>query len=238
MSSFRIGSLFNVPIYIHWSLSIPILLICGSVYFSVGLTQSVSTLFLLLPLAYLCMIGHEYSHVLVGKKFGYEVKDVTLLVIGLLANFKDTPTGGIKEFFISIAGPSFNIYVYFALVIILQTFGINFEEIILALENKQYELFFSIFNAHFWFLLAHWNLLIAVFNFIPAFPMDGGRILRSFLSFFVGSYKATVFSTYLASGLGMIMILYALYNIHIVLFIIGGFVIFASRKELNKVNKL
>ena len=126
---------------------------------------------------------------------------------------------------IAIAGPLVNVAIAGLLIIVLLLTG-NFSSIvqIQSLED----------------LLTPWgmvyalviiNAMLFVFNLIPAYPMDGGRILRSALSMKWGKERATVLASYLAQGIGLIFFLGGTYYGHMTLSLIGVFIFFSSRWE-------
>ena len=129
---------------------------------------------------------HELCHSLVAQKFGIRVREITLLPIGGVASMAKMPEKPYEEFFISVAGPLLNIAVilifYFPLYFLIGSSTLHsFFTRGPSLESWPHVLVYI-----YWI-----NLVLAVFNLIPAFPMDGGRILRSVLARRMGYKKAT-----------------------------------------------
>ncbi len=170
--SFKILSAFGININIHITfLILPFLATLG--YGAKGL-------FLVLFL-FTCVTLHELTHSLVAKRFGIVVKDITLLPIGGVASMSSSPETPRHEFLISIAGPLFNIVLaallYYPLIFLIGP---------QALFSPSLATWPQALAHGFWI-----NLLLAGFNLIPAFPMDGGRVLRAILASRMDIKKAT-----------------------------------------------
>jgi Zn-dependent protease len=165
-----------------------------------GISINVHITFLLLPLyflviggfklmvlvliVFLCVTCHELMHSLVARKFGIKVRDITLLPIGGVASMSKMPENPRQEFLISVAGPLFNIALAMVLFFIFYHAPWMPRAILI---NPTFE--------DTWLqtiALIPWiNVALAIFNLLPAFPMDGGRLLRSFLATRMDYRKAT-----------------------------------------------
>ena len=115
---------------------------------------------------FISIIIHEFSHALIARKYGLKIKGITLFIFGGVAEMQDEPSTPKSEFLMAIAGP-----------IASFTLSIIFSGLAQAAETMK----FSVPVVALLGYLSTINLLVAVFNLIPAFPTDGGRILRSFL---------------------------------------------------------
>lgn len=124
---------------------------------------------------FFCVIGHEYAHALDARRFGYNTRSITMYLFGGIAHIegmsKPKPS---EEISIASAGPAFNI-----ILGILGFFAMNVLYTSLGFMSSYLAAFVAI------------NFILGVFNLIPAYPMDGGRIFRSFLSKRMGHGKAT-----------------------------------------------
>jgi len=129
---------------------------------------------------FISVLIHELSHSLVARRLGAEVKGIMLFIFGGVAMIEKMPKEPNKEFLIAVAGP-------------LSSFA-------LALFGLSMPVF-----RQFFFLFGYFNLILAIFNLIPAFPMDGGRILRSFLARRLSYVKATKISADIGKILAVIM---------------------------------
>lgn len=154
---------------------------------------------------------HELSHSIFARRYGVKVRKIMLFIFGGVAMMEKMPKKPREEFAVAIAGPAASI------CIAVLSFLLSFT------PHNVVSAFFTLF--------AYFNLVLALFNLIPAFPMDGGRILRSFLAERMGYAKATKIAAEVGRGLAIVMaILGIFYNpwlILIALFIYIG----ASEEE-------
>jgi stage IV sporulation protein FB len=155
---------------------------------------------------------HEFGHILTARSFGVPTPYVTLLPIGGVAQLERIPEEPWEEFLIAIAGPLVNV----AIMVILVAIGgaaLNLHAVS-GLDNIR----FSLIDR-----LAAINLFLALFNMIPAFPMDGGRVLRALLASRMGYVRATEIAAaigqFVAFGLGFIGLLYNPLLIFIAIFV-------------------
>ncbi|HSJ00919.1 MAG TPA: site-2 protease family protein, partial [Verrucomicrobium sp.] len=119
-----------------------------------------------LAVMFLCVLLHEFGHVIAARRYGIKTPDVTLLPIGGLARLERMPTKPQEELVVAIAGPAVNIAIAGLLFLwtrIVPTPSLAFDMV----------------EGPFAVRLMVWNLIMVAFNMIPAFPMDGGRVLRA-----------------------------------------------------------
>jgi Zn-dependent protease/predicted transcriptional regulator len=130
-------------------------------------------------LLFVCVVLHEFGHILVARRYGIQAPEVTLLPIGGVASLQALPEKPSQEFAIAIAGPAVN----FVIAIVLLLLVGSFDSADLArLDDPRVSLLARLADA---------NLFLAIFNLIPAFPMDGGRVLRALLAMKLGRPRAT-----------------------------------------------
>lgn len=171
--------LFGVPVKLHWSILIP---------FAFTLNSLESTL--TLAALYVCVLIHEFGHVAMAQNWGINCSRITLLCFGGAAELDEEPRTPAEEFSIAFAGP--------VVSAILTAIGFGACLFVYGEPNSvpHWMLVFTLING-----------MILVFNMIPAFPMDGGRILRSFL-WYVSSYRTatriSVVLSVLLSGVGVV----------------------------------
>ncbi len=174
---------------------------------------------------FLCVVLHEFGHALTARKFNIGTRQITLLPIGGVASLEKMPENPKEELMVAIAGPVVNLVIALILILFVPV------DTYLEMEPEQLEESLSMVKAgNFLFYLLSANIMLVVFNMIPAFPMDGGRVLRALLSLKMGRIRATE----AASTLGQMMaalffILGLLYNP--ILILIAIFVWFGARGE-------
>lgn len=192
--SWKIGRIFGIDFKIHLTFFLLILWV-GFSSLSSGGTLSTMTADILFILAlFLCVVLHELGHALMAKRFDIPTRDITLLPIGGVARLESIPEEPKKEFFVAIAGPLVNILIAAILLIGLLSFG--YFSMPLGLDQ--------VMN-NFWVRLLSVNLTLVLFNLIPAFPMDGGRVLRSLLASKMEHPKATRIAANIGKGMAVIL---------------------------------
>ena len=214
---FRIGGM-DVKIHLTFFL-LP--LAVGFIYYNAyGFLIGLRAVSLLL-LVFLCVLAHEFSHGLRAKSLGIAVSDITLYPMGGVATMHRIPRQPRLEFSISIVGPLFN----FALALILLP-------ILTALFGKENMLSPSLDSWPQTLANLFWaNIALGVFNLVPAFPMDGGRILRSLLARRMNFEKATRISVYLGTIFAILFGLIGLWKRHWTLILIAIFITHSAWRE-------
>jgi Zn-dependent protease/CBS domain-containing protein len=177
--SFNIGSIAGTAIRIHFTFLLFLVWIFVASWASGGATAAWNGLAFML-LLFACVLAHEFGHIFTARAFGVPTPDVTLLPIGGVARLARIPEAPLEEFLIAIAGPLVNVAIAVALVVLA---GARLDpHQLAAMESAHVSLVDR---------LAAVNLFLAVFNMIPAFPMDGGRVLRALLAIRLGHLRAT-----------------------------------------------
>lgn len=199
--SIKIARISGIDVFIHWTFSFLILFIIYLNYRSGGDLAQMGWTFLFIATLFFIVTLHELGHAFAARRYKISTKDITLLPIGGVARLESMPEKPSEELVVALAGPMVNV----VLAIILSFF-------ISVPENPEEALrgLTGINAANFLFNVAVVNIFLAVFNLIPAFPMDGGRVLRAILSIWMVRHKAT----FLAARIGQLIAVF---------FIIGGF---------------
>jgi stage IV sporulation protein FB len=177
--SVNIGSIAGTAIRIHFTFLLFLVWIFVASWASGGSAAAWDGLAFML-LLFACVLAHEFGHIFVARAYGVPTPDVTLLPIGGVARLARIPDKPIEEFLVAIAGPLVNVAI--ALVLILFAGASLDPAHLAAVQSSKVSLVDR---------LAEVNLFLAVFNMIPAFPMDGGRVLRALLATRLGHLRAT-----------------------------------------------
>ena len=180
-------------------------------------------LFVLVLLVFVCVLGHELTHSLRAMSLGIRVPYITLYPMGGVASMSRIPREPSQEFSIAIVGPLFN----FALAVLLYfplVFFIGKE----TLFSPSLESWPRTFASVFWA-----NPALGLFNLVPAFPMDGGRMLRSALALRLDHLRATRISVFLGRLFAILFFLLGLWKRHWMLVLVGIYVYFAASKEMR-----
>lgn len=181
--SLYLGSPWGIKIFVHWTFLILIAWIF-IMHFRAGngIREGLSGVLFILAL-FTCVVMHEFGHALTARRFKVYTRDITLYPIGGIASLESMPSKPIEEFQVAVAGPTVNLVIAALLWIYFKSTGH-----VLSFENTQN---IHMTGAAFGLNLIYVNIILAVFNLIPAFPMDGGRVLRSLLSMKINASKAT-----------------------------------------------
>ncbi|GMU91091.1 MAG: protease [Candidatus Hydrogenedentota bacterium] len=166
--SWRIGTVFGIGVFVHWTFLI-LLAWIGLAHAQHGATAMVLGIGLVLVLFGIVLL-HELGHCLTARRFGIQTKDIILLPIGGLARLERMPDDPRQEFWVAIAGPAVNVVLAIAAYVIVQ------------LQGSVHMLDFPQIGGGFWDWMLKVNTYLVLFNMLPAFPMDGGRVLRSLLA--------------------------------------------------------
>lgn len=184
--SLRLGTFFRIPVHIHWTF----LLLLGFVAVSRFIASSSIAVALagvvFVASVFVFVVLHEYGHALTARRFGIETRDVTLLPIGGVARLDRMPDDPKQELWVALAGPAVNLAIAGLLAIWLFLAGPG-----------------SFLGS----LLAQMltvNLVLVLFNMLPAFPMDGGRVLRALLARKYGLRRATDTAAKIGRGMALL----------------------------------
>ena len=188
-SKYRLFDLFEIPIYIDFSFIVLLVLFVNDFgSFSYGLTGA-------LVLA-VSVMAHEFGHALTARAFGYQTRDITLSLIGGCASLIALPRKGWQEFLTAVAGP----LVSFVLA------AVGFALLVVSPPPTYWSRFAVMY-------LFYINVALGVFNLLPGFPMDGGRVLRSVLLSFTNRPRATLIAMWVGRVVAILLGLSGLHAI-------------------------
>ncbi len=185
--SLNIGTIAGTAVRVHITFLLFLGWIFAANYASGGPDAAWSGL-LFMVLLFACVLAHEFGHIFTARAFGVATPDVTLLPIGGVARLERIPEEPYEEFLIAIAGPAVNVVIAFGLVALA---GAQLGVGALSVESASISMIDRLANV---------NLFLAVFNMIPAFPMDGGRVLRALLASRMGHTHATEVAAAVGQG--------------------------------------
>lgn len=233
-TSFRIARLIGIPIKIHFSFIIILGLFAWlfsfeSIQISVFIigyggisTSIIFKAFLGIFLAilfFICVLLHELGHSYVTQKYGYKINGITLFLFGGASQIKETPREPDTEIKIAIAGPgvSFLLGGIFLMFFLLTNY---FSKSILT------QIFLISFGT-----LAFYNLILGLFNLVPAYPTDGGRLVRATLAKRMDYGKATSWASNIGKGIAIGMAVFGIIVLNIWLVLISVFLFFGATQE-------
>jgi Zn-dependent protease/predicted transcriptional regulator len=190
--SFRIGRFFGIDVFLHFTFLLMLVWIVGEAYYRTKDWWVAGDRLLFFILLFTIVVMHEYGHALTARLFGVKTKDIILLPIGGVARLESIPQKPWQEFLIAIAGPVVNVVLAMLCTIWMVvdgTFAAALQELMRppAAGNALQ----SVLDSSMAVRLLGVNITLIVFNLIPAFPMDGGRVLRSVLAMGLDYVQAT-----------------------------------------------
>jgi Zn-dependent protease len=213
--SWKIGRVSGIDIYVHATFLV-VFLLFPAVFAGGSLSPLLNVLLIFSMFG--CVLLHELGHALMARRFGIRTRDITLYPIGGVARLERMPRAPGAELLIALAGPAVNVAIVAALLPVVALGGFD-----LASAST-----LRLFVADVLIV----NLGLVLFNMIPAFPMDGGRVLRALLSVWLGRVQATTVAARvgrtLAVCFGVTALLVTKNPIHIAL---AAFIYLAARAE-------
>lgn len=239
--SLQVAKLFGIPVKVHWSFLLVFLWIGYVAYGKSGSLDVFAILAIVFSLLALftCVVLHELGHALTARRYGVSTRNILLLPIGGLAVLDRLPEEPIQEFYVAIAGPMVNIglSVLFAPLLLLLP-SQHLWEITAYIVNPQDNIFFYSdisFWSYFLVGLVCINFAVAVMNLFPAFPMDGGRVLRALLAVRFSRLRATLITTIIAQISASVLFFYGLQTSNWLISFVCLFIFFSAFNELRAV---
>ena len=228
LGSLKIARISGIDVKVHWTFIILLAWFFFSFYRETNLLESGFYGIGFVLAIFSCVIAHEFGHALMARRFGIRTRDITMLPIGGIASLERIPEKPVEEFWVAIAGPAINLVIALGLLVYLfatDQLGnlVGFPQRVSALDP-----------AFFAENLFAGNLFLFAFNLIPAFPMDGGRILRAVLAMRWKRTRATRFAAAIGRMLAIAFVFFGFfYNFWMVF--IGLFVYLGATSESRQV---
>ncbi|MBL7782994.1 MAG: site-2 protease family protein [Saprospiraceae bacterium] len=244
--SLRLFTWFGIPVHLHWSFGLIFLYALW-----IGYENSLDLMGTLWLMGFFvalfgCVLLHEYGHALTARRYDVDTHDIILTPIGGIARLEKMPEKPSQEFVVAIAGPLVNV------AIALLLLGVS----VLVFREERWEFFKWFLNQQFSFaadddtnlileesgiqpsgllfylpVLVATNIGLVLFNLIPAFPMDGGRIFRSLMAMKWGRVRATQWAAWVGQAIAALFIAYGLWSSAFTLALVGLFVFTTARSE-------
>jgi stage IV sporulation protein FB len=213
----NLGRPLGIPVRIHFTFLL-LLVWFGYLSWREGGQPLLGVAFIVLLFA--CVLLHELGHAWMAKRFGVRTRQIVLYPIGGVASLEGMPSGA-AELLIAVAGPLVNLVIAFMLIVAQVAFAIPW-----PVTPQEMVTGGSLLPR----LLAA-NVALFAFNLIPAFPMDGGRVLRATLSFFMAHEKATSIAALVGQGIAILFGALGLFSGNFILVFIALFVFLGAGQE-------
>jgi Zn-dependent protease/CBS domain-containing protein len=223
--SWKIGRVLGIPIYVHWTFLVLIAwLVLGEVLQGHDLVTALSGVGFVLAL-FGCVVLHELGHATAARHYGVPTADITLLPIGGVARLQRIPEHPPQELVVALAGPAVNV----AIVAVLLALGVRFLGDVADPDH--------LIKGGFWPKLLEVNVFLVLFNLLPAFPMDGGRVLRALLAMRLEYARATRIAAsvgqFMAIGFGLLGLMQG----NPILLLIALFVWIGAESEASQIEE-
>ena len=221
--SLKLGKLLGIDVYLHFTFLL-LLAFLGFYYWRA--THNVDAA--LRGVAFIvalfgCVVLHELGHALMARRYGIKTRDITLLPIGGIARLEKMPEKPRQELWVALAGPAVNVVIAGVLFVGLAATGgfTPVEEL-------------GVTGGSFWQRLLMLNLFLVAFNLLPAFPMDGGRVLRALLAMRLGRRRATAIAANVGQGMAILFGIFGFFYNPFLIFI-AIFVYLGAQAEAGMV---
>ncbi|CAF0689863.1 site-2 protease family protein [Candidatus Methylacidithermus pantelleriae] len=222
--AWKIGEVLGIGIYVHFTFLLLVTWVAVSQYAVAGNLSAVWEALLFLFCLFTIIVLHELGHALAAKRFGIRTRDIVLLPIGGVARLERMPDNPWQELVVALAGPAVNVILALILYLFLSHYDPNWQ-------------------------LGHWspvrgtfagrlfgvNVVLALFNLLPAFPMDGGRVLRALLATQMDYVRATHWAAWVGQAMAILFGLAGLFTPNPMLLFIALFVWIGAAQEASMV---
>jgi Zn-dependent protease/predicted transcriptional regulator len=221
--SWKIGRVAGIDVYIHATFLLLVIFFGFSYWQQTGTLAGTLEGIAFLLVLFLTVVLHEFGHALTARRYGIKTRDITLLPIGGVARLERMPEKPLQELWVALAGPAVNLVIAAVLFVFL-------------LLSKTYVPWnsMSLTGGPFVERLLGINLSLALFNLLPAFPMDGGRVLRGLLGLRLNYVRATQIAATVGQGMALLFGIIGLFSNPFLVFI-ALFVWIGAQQEASMV---
>src|SRR5580704_6391103 len=217
--SFKVARIGGIEVRIHITFFL-LLAVFASYYGAAGGVSDSLNIIISFLLVFLCVLLHEFGHAFAAKAYGIRTVDITLLPIGGVARMERMPEKPAQELAVAIAGPLVNVVMAGVLLLVLYAAGkLDFEELLDPTRLDAIP------------VLLYVNVMMVVFNLIPAFPLDGGRVFRALLAMKFSYARATQIAATVGQALALLMGVWAFSKGMFLLSVIAIFIYMAAENE-------
>lgn len=223
--SWKIGSVAGIDVLVHWTLALLLGWLAAS-HLAHGRIQMALEGVGFVVALFGCVLLHELGHALMARRYNIATRDITLLPIGGVARLERMPRDPTKELWVALAGPAVNVVLAAALFVLI-ALGRG-----VVPPDK-----LALIGGSFWSKLLYLNIAMALFNLIPAFPMDGGRVLRALIARRSPYLRATQIAASVGQGMAIVFAMAGLLLNWFLLFI-AVFVYLGARQEARLAHML
>ncbi len=224
--SLLLARVAGIEVKIHLTFLLLLAWIGYSAYGSGGSAAALGSVVFVLAL-FGCVLLHEFGHAFAARRYGIRTPDITLYPIGGVARMERIPENPAEELVIAVAGPLVNVAIAAGLFVVLLIQGAplpTFRSFIPFMSA-------GLGSTGFWQSLLSLNVLLVLFNLIPAFPMDGGRVLRALLAMRLPYPRATQLAANVGQGIAFLFGLFGLFGGQPMLLFIAFFVYIGATQE-------
>ncbi|MCB0655516.1 MAG: site-2 protease family protein [Saprospiraceae bacterium] len=207
----------GIPVLMHWSFGLILLLVLMEARRNDLSFSGTLWLLMLFLILFSCVVLHEFGHALTARRYQVNTRDIILSPIGGIARLERIPDKAWQELWIALAGPAVNLLIAGTLYLILQLAHLP-----VTLQADSETLMLNRYTILPYVLTM--NIFLALFNLLPAFPMDGGRVLRSLMALFMRRWKATFVASWVGRLFALVFLGFGLYWGEWVLAFIGLFI--------------
>jgi Zn-dependent protease len=191
--SLRLGSYRGIEVSLHLTFLLLLGFLAVSAWASTRSLEAALTGVLFFVLLFACVLLHEFGHALAAARYGIRTRDIVLYPIGGVARLERMPENPLHELVVALAGPAVNVVIAIALFVWLQVSGA-----LVPVESLGW------FRGPLVERLLVVNVILVLFNMIPAFPMDGGRVLRALLAMRLEYTRATQIAAHVGQALALV----------------------------------